>query len=72
MQRGLGTLTLRLLRDGHAQPLQVEAVLAADAGGPAAKGMEGNGADDQRELQVQLGGPRNIHAHLRRVEQSIF
>lgn len=39
-------LTLRLLWDGHAQPLQVDAVLAADAGGPAAEGMEGNSADD--------------------------
>lgn len=42
----LRTLTLRLLGDGHAQPLQVDAVLAADAGGPAAEGMEGDGAYD--------------------------
>lgn len=61
-------LTLRLLWDGHAQPLQVYAVLAADAGGPAAEGMEGNSADDQREFQIQLGRPRNIYANLLEVK----
>lgn len=61
-------LTLRLLWDGHAQPLQVYAVLAADAGGPAAEGMEGNGADDEREFQVQLGCPGNIDANLLQVK----
>lgn len=58
------TLTLRLLGDGHAQPLHVGAVLAADAGGPAAKGMEGDGAHDQRQLQTELGCTRDVNAHL--------
>lgn len=58
------TLTLRLLGDGHAQPLQVDAVLAADAGGPAAEWMEGDGAYDQRQLQAQLGCPGNIDTNL--------
>lgn len=49
-QHRLQVLTLRLLWDGHAQPLQVYAVLAADAGGPAAKGVEGDSADDEREF----------------------
>lgn len=57
-------LTLRLLRDGHAQPLQVDAVLAADTGGPAAEWMEGDGAYDKRQLQTQLGCPRNINTNL--------
>lgn len=48
----LRTLTLRLLGDGETQPLQVDTVLAADAGGPAAEGVEGDGAYDQRELQT--------------------
>lgn len=63
---GEKTLTLRLLGDGHAQPLQVDAVLAADAGGAAAERMQGDGADDQRQLQEQLGRPGNVHTHLRR------
>ena len=61
----LQTLTLRLLWDGHAQPLQVDAVLAADAGGPTAEGMERDGAHDQRQLQAQLGRSRNINTNLR-------
>lgn len=58
------TLTLRLLGDSHAEPLQVAAVLAADAGGPAAEGMKRDGAYDQRQLQAQLGCPRNINTNL--------
>lgn len=61
-------LTLRLIWDGHAQPLQVYTVLAADAGGPAAKGMEGNSADDEREFQIQLGRPWNVNANLLEVK----
>lgn len=44
------TLTLRLLRDGHAEPFQVDTVLAADARGAATKGMEGDCAHDQGQL----------------------
>ena len=44
-------LTLRLLGDGHAKPLQVNAVLAADTGGTTAEGVEGYGAHDQGQLQ---------------------
>lgn len=58
------TLTLRLLRDGHAEPFQVDTVLAADARGAAAEGMQGDGAHHQRQLQAQLRGPRNIHTYL--------
>lgn len=58
------TLTLRLLGDGHAQPLQVDTVLAADTGGPAAEGMEGDGPNDQWQLQTQFGCPRNINTNL--------
>lgn len=59
-----GTLTLRLLGDGHAQPLQVDAVLAADAGRPAAEGMEGDGANNEGQLQTKLRRPGNIDTNL--------
>lgn len=58
------TLTLRLLGDGHAQPLQVDAVLATDAGGSAAKWMKGYCANDQRQLQTQFRCPRDIDTNL--------
>lgn len=60
----LKSLTLRLLGDRHAQPLKVDAVLAADAGRPATKWMERNGAYDQRKLQTQFGRPWNINTNL--------
>lgn len=59
-----GTLTLWLLGDGHVQPLQVDAVLAADAGCSAAEGMEGYGAYDQRQLETQLGCSGYINTNL--------
>lgn len=58
-------LTLRLLRDGHAEPLQVQAVLAADARGSAAERMERDGSHYQWKLQTELRSPRNIHTNLR-------
>lgn len=57
-------LTLRLLWDGQTKPLQIDAVLAADAWSPASKRMERNGAYDQRQLKKQLGGSRDIDTHL--------
>lgn len=57
-------LTLRLLGNPHAQPPQVQAVLAADAGSAAAKRVERDGAHDQREVEAQLGRPGDINAHL--------
>lgn len=57
-------LTLWLLGDGHAHPVQVEAVVAADAGRPAAEGMEGDGPYDERQLQTQLRCSRNINTNL--------
>lgn len=59
------TLTLRLLRDGHTQPLQVDAVLAADTGRPAAKRVERDGSYDQRQLQIQLWCSRNVNTDLK-------
>lgn len=66
-----GKLTLGLLRDGHAQPLQVDAVMAADAGRAAAEGMQRDGADDERQLQTQLGSSRNIDANLGEEKQKV-
>lgn len=61
------TLTLRLLRDG-AQPVQVDAVLAADAGRAAPEWMQRDCSDDKRQFEEQLGRPRNIHTNLQRQE----
>lgn len=47
-------LTFTLLGDGHAEPVHVQTVLAADAGGAAAKRMERDGPHDQWKLQRQL------------------
>lgn len=58
-------LTLQLLRDG-VEPVQVDAVLAADAGGAAPEGMQWDGPDDKRQFKEQLGRPRNIHTNLPR------
>lgn len=60
-------LTLRLLWDG-AQPVQVDAVLAADAGRAAPEGMQRDRSDDKRQFKEQLGCPRNIHTNLWRQE----
>lgn len=57
-------LTFTLLGDGHAEPVQVQAVLAAHAGGAAAERMQRDGPHDQRKLQRQLRGARNVHTHL--------
>lgn len=52
---GVGkALTFTLLGDGHAEPVQVQTVLAADAGGAAAERMERDGPHDQGQLQRQL------------------
>lgn len=55
-------LTLRPLGKTHAQP--AHAALAADAGGPGAKGVERDGSDDQGQVQGQVYGPRYVHIHL--------
>lgn len=57
-------LTFTLLRDGHAEPVQVQTVLAADAGAAAAERMERDGPHDQWKLQRQLWGARNVHTYL--------
>lgn len=57
------TLTLWLLWDG-AQPIQADAVLAADARCAAAEGMQWDGPNDEWQLQEQLGRPRNVHTNL--------
>lgn len=59
-------LTFRLLGDA-AQPVQGDAVLTADAGRAAAKRMQWDRPDDERQLQEQLGCARNIHADLQAV-----
>lgn len=52
---GVGkALTFTLLGDGHAEPVQVQTVMAADAGGAAAEWMERDGPHDQGQLQRQL------------------
>lgn len=56
--------TLRLLRDGHAKPLHVHTVLAADARRATAKRMQRDGAHNQRKLQGKFGRPRNINTNL--------
>lgn len=58
-------LTFRLLRDGHAKPLHVHAVLAADARCATAERMQRDCAHHQRKFQGKLGRPRNINTHLR-------
>lgn len=58
-------LTLQLLWDG-AEPVQVDAVLAADTGGAAPEGMQRDGPNDKRQFKEQLGCPRNIHTNLPR------
>lgn len=55
-------LTLRPLGKTHAQP--AHAALAADAGGPGAKRVEGDGSDDQGQVQGQVDCPRYVHIHL--------
>lgn len=55
-------LTLRPLGKTHAQP--AHAALAADAGGPGAKGVERDGSDDQRQVQGQVYCPGYVHIHL--------
>lgn len=64
-------LTLRLLQDG-AQPVQVDAVLAADAGRAAPKWMQWDGSDNKWQLKEQLGCPRNIHTNLQRQEAELL
>lgn len=50
-----GELTFRPLRQDPQPPIQQEAGMAAHAGRAAAKRMQRDGADDQRQLQEQLG-----------------
>ena len=59
-----GKLTLRSLWQGPQPPVQQEAGTAAHAGRAAAERVQGDGADDQRQLQEQLGGARDVHADL--------
>lgn len=47
-------LTFTLLREGHAEPVHVQTVLAAYAGGAAAKRMQRDGSYDQWKLQGQV------------------
>lgn len=50
-----GELTFRSLWQDAQSPVQQEAGMAAHAGRAAAERMQRNGADDQRQLQEQLG-----------------
>lgn len=55
---------LRTLRSVcQAQPAQSAAV-AADAGGPAGTGVQGNRPDHQRQRQRQIQPPGDVHVHL--------
>ncbi|KAG9354344.1 hypothetical protein JZ751_001049 [Albula glossodonta] len=56
--------TFRSLRQGHAQPVQGHTALAADGGGAAPEGVEGDGTDDQRQVEGQVHGSGDVHIHL--------
>ena len=64
VRRQREVLTLRLLGDGHAEPLQVDAVLAAHAGRAAAKRVKGDGAHHQGQLQTELRRAGHFHTDL--------
>lgn len=52
----------------QAQPAQ-RAAVAADAGGAAAAGVQGDGPDHQRQRDRQIQAARNVHVHLWRRQE---
>lgn len=54
--------TFRPLRQTHAKP--AHAALAADTGGAGAEGVEGDGSNDQGQVQGQVNRPGYVHIHL--------